>query len=331
MIAKACGLLKRSMSRTIAITGVTGFIGSVLAKRLTSLDWRIRALVRPGSIHKKPNDQALEWVVGDLEDMESLRRLVYGAEAIVHCAGAVRGGSQANFEHINVDGVARMVRAATEQRPKPRFILISSLAARQPHLSYYAASKQKGEKILVSKADQMPWTIFRPSAVYGPEDRELLPLFKWMLRGIAPVIGCPKNRASLLYVEDLAEAIACCLQLDMRSGCCYELHDGHTGGYRWKDVIDTVARIRGKPIIRISIPAPFLNLAATFNVGLARFSRRAPMLTPGKIRELLHPDWVADNRALTNDTGWIPRVLLEEGLRRTLGKATLQQDYKVTD
>jgi nucleoside-diphosphate-sugar epimerase len=43
------------------------------------------------------------------------------------------------------------------------------------------------------------------------------------------------------------------------------------------------------------------------------------MLTPGKVRELSHPDWVCDNTALSNAIGWAPRVLLPEGLRQTLG------------
>ena len=72
------------MRRSIAITGATGFVGSVLLKRLASMDWQIRALVRPNSMHKRPSQVVSEWVAGDLEDMESLRRLVAGVDAVVH-------------------------------------------------------------------------------------------------------------------------------------------------------------------------------------------------------------------------------------------------------
>jgi len=306
------------MSRTIVITGATGFIGSVLARRLAYTDWQIRALVRPASIHKQPNEIASEWITGDLEDMGSLRRLVGGAEAVVHCAGAVRGTHQVDFERTNVDGVARLVQAATEQHPKPRFLLISSLAAREPDLSYYAASKRKGEKALASKSDAMPWVIFRPPVVYGPGDREMLPLFKWMQRGITPIIGSDKNRISLLYVTDLAEAIVCWLHRGKRFRCVYELHDGHTDGYMWQDVIDAVSRLNGRPIYRAKIPVSFLKLLSSLNLMSARVLGRAPMLTPGKVRELTHPNWICDNTALNSDTGWTPEVTLEEGLRRTL-------------
>ena len=306
------------MRRSIAITGATGFVGGVLLKRLASMDWQIRALVRPASMHKRPSQVVSEWVTGDLEDMGSLRRLVAGVDAVVHCAGAVRGTSLVNFERINVDGVARLALAARAQHPKPRFLLISSLAAREPHLSYYAASKRKGEKTLALNAGQMPWVIFRPPVVYGPGDREMLPLFRWMCRGIAPVIGSAKRRISLLYVEDMAEAIVCYLKRGVGWGRSYEVHDGHAGGYSWEDIIDAIARMNGRTIYRIKIPVPLVRLGATLNLAAARMCGRTPMLTPGKVRELTHPDWVGDNTALTRDTGWVPQVTLDEGLKQTL-------------
>jgi 2-alkyl-3-oxoalkanoate reductase len=306
------------MRQSIAITGATGFVGGVLLKRLASTDWQIRALVRPDSLHKRPSQGDPEWVPGDLEDMDSLRRLVAGVDAVVHCAGAVRGATRLEFEGINVDGLARLVSAARAQHPEPRFFLISSLAAREPHLSHYSASKRKGEKTLALNAGQMPWVIFRPPAIYGPGDRELLLLFRWMCRGIAPVIGSPEKRLSLLYVEDLAEAIVCYLRRGMDWGRSYEVHDGHAGGYSWEDIIDAVARMNGRKIYRIKIPVSLVRLAATLNLTTARMCGRTPMLTPGKVRELIHPNWVGDNTALTRDTGWLPQVSLDEGLKKTL-------------
>lgn len=304
------------MSRKIVITGATGFIGGALAHRLTSTDWRIRALVRSASYHKRPKDIAAEWVVGDLENMESLRRLTAGADVIVHCAGAVRGAVQMDFDRINVNGVGRLVQAAAEQKPIPRFLLISSLAAREPLLSHYASSKLKGEKVLTSYAGDMVYGVLRPSAIYGPGDREMLPLFQWMFRGIAPLIGSGANRVSLLHVEDLVEAIVCWLYDDKCRRSLYELHDGRRGGYSWGEIVEVVECLRDKSVFRAYVPISFLKIVALVNLGGARVFGGMPMLTPGKVRELIHPDWVADNTQLNRDTGWVPRISLKEGLRQ---------------
>ncbi|MDX9786698.1 MAG: NAD-dependent epimerase/dehydratase family protein [Desulfobacterales bacterium] len=305
------------MPNRIALTGATGFIGGMIAQRLIFGGWQVQALVRPTSIHKCSNKSPIKWILGDLDDLASLRSLVHGADAVVHCAGAVRGFNPMDFERINTGGVARLVQAATEQCPIPRFLLISSLAAREPHLSPYAASKQKGEKALAAISEKMMWSIFRPSAVYGPEDRELFPLFQWMAKGVAPIIGGDENRFSLLYGEDLAEAVICWLHHGARSRCLYELHDGHAGGYAWKEVVRIVSQLHRKPIGRVNIPVSLLRFLSVLNVTAARIAGRAPMLTPGKVRELIHSDWVADNTALMRDTKWAPKVTLAEGLRQT--------------
>ena len=307
------------MIETIAITGATGFVGTALTRRLAAAGRKIQALIRPASSHKRPANIDVRWIDGDLEDTESLRRLVHGADAVIHCAGAVRGATRAQFNRVNVDGMARLVKLAVDQEPTPSFLSISSLAAREPHLSPYAASKREGEKVLVEKSDKLDWTVFRPSAIYGPGDRELMPVFHWMKKGIAPILGSGNGRFSLLYVEDLVDAIMQWLERKSNPGCTYELHDGQPGGYSWHDVIDTVAHLRqGKSVVTIRIPLVVAKLVSILNLIAARAIGYAPMLTPGKVRELQHFNWVCDNTALNTATGWTPRILLAEGLQRTL-------------
>ena len=286
-----------------------------MLKHLISADWHVRALVRPQSVHTCPKGVTVDWIAGCLEDTESLRRLVKGVHAVVHCAGAVRGISERDFIQTNVDGVARLVQASHEQDQVPRFLLISSLAAREPGLSYYAASKRRGEEILAYSAESMPWSVFRPTAVYGPGDRELMPIFKWMVRGIAPVIGTGRNRISFLYVEDLAHAVVCWLNSKTDSGHIYELYDGYPHGYSWQDVIEIVTHIRAGRVLQIKIPVLVVKTVGLINLMAGKIRGRPPMLTPGKACELAYPDWSADNTAITRDTGWTPRIGLEEGLK----------------
>ena len=85
------------MMNTIAITGATGFVGTAVTRRLSATGRNIQALVRPLSIRKRPSDLDVKWIEGDLEDTDSLRRLIDGADTLIHCAGAVRGASRTHF------------------------------------------------------------------------------------------------------------------------------------------------------------------------------------------------------------------------------------------
>ena len=306
------------MELTIALTGATGFIGSRVARRLVANGYKLQALTRTTSDRSRLAGLNIHWVEGALEDLDSLKRLVNGVDAVIHCAGAVRGATQAHFDRSNVDGVARLVQAVSEQHPVPRFLLISSLAAREPEISPYASSKRQGEVVLTTKSGQVPWTVFRPPAVYGPGDREMLPLMRWMARGIAFVLGSGDARFSMLYVDDLAEAIRQWLFVDRPQEQVFELHDGHPGGYSWQDVIGTFKDLGVKRILRVHVPVAGVRVAATLNFIAARTLGYEPMLTPAKLRELSHSNWVCENTAITREIGWTPHISLEDGLRRTL-------------
>jgi nucleoside-diphosphate-sugar epimerase len=303
--------------RVLALTGATGFIGGFLARHLAAAGWRVRALVRSSTPAGVVANLPAEPVFGDLEDVDSLRGLVRGAEAVVHCAGSVRGTGPGAFHRVNADGLARLVEVAALERPTPRFLSLSSLAAREPSLSAYSASKRLGEQALAMKARGMQWLVLRPPAVYGPGERELLPLFEWMARGFAPMLGCAAARISLLYVEDLADAVRCWLDAERRQSGVFALHDGRVGGYSWAEVVDAAESLLGRRIRRVRVPGRLLSLVGGVNLLAARALGYAPMLTPGKVRELRHPNWVCSNEALREVIGWEPRVRLREGLRRT--------------
>lgn len=306
------------MSQLIALTGATGFIGSTLARQLISEGLHVRALTRPTSHHPPKSGSHIDWITGDLNDLDSLKRLVRGAHAVIHCAGAVRGATQEQFDATNADGVERIVLAAAEQNPLPRFILLSSLAAREHQISPYASSKHKGEKRLAASAAAMPWVIVRPPAVYGPGDREMRPLFQWARRGITPRFGNSDARFSLIYVDDLAMALCAFARKLELQGQAYELHDGHPRGYNTDQVCDTVSELYQRHVFRLPVPKAVLQLAAGMNLAAAKMLGYAPMLTPGKVRELTHPDWTCDNRAIQKAIDWSPAVDLTEGIKRTL-------------
>jgi nucleoside-diphosphate-sugar epimerase len=273
----------------------------------------------------------LETVTGGLSDMAALAKLMAGAQSVVHVAGQVRGRDLADFLGVNAVGVTHVAEAANVAGLR-RVILISSLAARAPHLSPYAASKRAGEERLAEAATCAGFTsaILRPPAIYGPEDRELVPLFEMMARGIVPLPGVTGARASLLHVDDLARAIV--KLLDSAAEATYELDDGHGAGYSWDEIATIVERVAGRGRgWRVKLPGGVLRAVATGNLLASKLLGYSPMLTPGKVNELRHPDWVCDNTEISRDTGWQPLISLENGLSSILRGTPLKIDRGITN
>ncbi len=306
----------------LALTGATGFIGTTLLKRLSGAGWQVRALYRPRTGRIPPRLPGVEWLSGNLEDQGALDALVAGTDAVIHCAGVVRGACRSDFDRVNADGAGRVARAAASLDRVPRFLLISSLAARTPQLSDYAASKWRGECAVKAASENLRWTVLRPPAVFGPGDRELLPLFRCIAKGFAPLPAGTNGRFSLIYIDDLATAVLRWLEADAGHGRTFELDDGRPGGYAWDTVLTLAGRAlrEGAAVRRVPIPVPLLYLVALANLAAARLLGYAPMLTPGKLREIMHPDWLCDNEQFAIATGWRPTFGLELGLVRAYGK-----------
>ncbi len=307
------------MSRTIAITGASGFIGRSICRHLHAQGWRLRLLMRSPAGEILLNDINAEFVKGDLHNQDSLERLVDDAYAVIHCAGVVRGARQQDFDAVNVEGLARLLKAVRATAVPPRLFALSSLAAREPGLSFYADSKRRGELLLEQEGEDLNWFALRPPAVYGPGDREMLPLFRAMAKGFAPVPGKKTARFSMVYVDDIAGLVATWLKQDKVPSGIYTLHDGREGGYDWNDVCGVVAELCRRRVTPIEVPPLLLDIPAALNAHLSRWFGRAPMLTPQKLRELRHPDWVCDNDAVSELLGWQPRMPLREGLLHTPG------------
>lgn len=298
------------MPGRVALTGATGFIGGNLLASLVKSNFPVQALTR------RPRDDSplVHWVNGDLNNRRALAELVEGCDAVLHCAGAVRGNSLQAFLEVNFRGAQNLLDEVRKQSSRPRFLLISSLAARYPAYSWYARSKSQAEALLRSgQYPGLPWTIYRPTAVYGPGDREMAPLFRTMRRGFLLAPKVAGARISLLHIADLADAVLKWLTAQDAAGL-FELDDGAPGGYDWNDIAAAGQAAWKRPVTLVQVPVPLLRGLARVNLLLAGACRRQAMLTPGKVNEITHRDWVCDNAPLTECLGWTPRVNLTDAL-----------------
>ena len=299
----------------IALTGATGFVGQAAVARLRHCfpDTRLRLLVRQPDRRDLPDAFAnCEIIAGDLDNPNAFDRLVRGAGCIVHIAAAIAGNRADDFERANVAGTRRLAEATARQAPEAHLIYLSSLAARRPELSWYAASKRAAEEVVTSRTARH--SILRPPAVYGPRDPALAGLWRMLARGWLVHPGPAAARFSILHVDDLVEAI--CRLIDHGpAGRVMPLAGPQpAGGWRWSEIARVAREKSGRRIRTIPLPAPALRFGAASALLLARIVGRQALLSPGKARELLHPDWVCDNLLIEQCIGWRPVTRLERTL-----------------
>ena len=305
-------------SRRILLTGATGFIGQHVHRAFLDQGHDVTALIRSGS-KNPPLDPRTKILRANLLDSIAMQDAVRDCDAVVALAGAVRGRSPEDFRSANIAAPMVLQEAMTAAASHVPLLFMSSLAATEPHLSDYAASKHAGEEAITSSALQ--WCVFRPPAVYGPGERELRPLLDWMARGVIIIPGNAAQRLAFIHVADLTAAcVAWLANSAALSGRAFELNDGEPEGYDWP-AIEAACSKRRK--IRLVVPAAALEMLGRFSVWASRITGTAPMLSPGKVRELMFPSWVGSstgegNNAFSVVTGWKPEWKLKAGVRQTL-------------
>jgi nucleoside-diphosphate-sugar epimerase len=291
---------------TIVVTGATGFVGQSLLDEAARQEIEVRALTR----REQPPREGVEWVWGDLADRQALGKLMAGAEAVIHVAGVVNARDKAGFEAGNVAGTLNVVEAALAAGV-PRFIHVSSLTAREPHLSVYGASKRRAEKIVA--ASGLDWTIVRPPAVYGPRDTEIFELFRAAKWGVVPM---PKvGRSSMIHAEDLARLLLALVPdgEDVRSRT-FEPEDASADGWLHRELAQAIGEAVGRRALVPQFSKATLLRFAAIDRALRRGKAK---LTPDRVNYMTHPDWVCSKAKAPPADRWAPRIETRAGLKAT--------------
>lgn len=288
------------------MTGATGFVGTEMLDQALAEGLRVNALTR----RAQPPRARLKWVPGSLDDAAALDTLVRDADAVVHIAGVVNAPDRAGFEAGNARGTMAVV-DAMRRRGIRRLVHVSSLAAREAELSDYGWSKAIAEKHV--KASGLDWTIVRPPAIYGPNDREMLDLFRMAKRGF--LLLPPEGRLSVIHVADLSRLLLALAQdRDISLTRTFEVDDGTTGGWSHHDFGLAIGHAVGRTVRPLATPQWLLALAAR---GDRALRGRNAKLTPDRVAYFCHPDWVVTRRKQPPKRLWMPQIATEEGLRAT--------------
>lgn len=284
----------------LAVTGGTGFVGSRLIEAALAGGHVVRALTR----RVQPARDGVTWVAGALDTPDALSELVSSADAVIHIAGTLGATSRGAFAAGNIAGTQALVEAA-KIWATPRFVHVSSLAAREPGLSDYGWSKHEAEGVVAGSG--LPWTIVRPPAVYGPGDHEQRDLFRLAKLGLA--IMPPPGRLSAIHVDDLARLLLA-LAAAPADHALYEV-DGPDGGMTHRDYFAAIGAAVGRTPLPLPLPAGMLKLASRADRAVRRDGAK---LTPDRVAYMVHPDWVADPAKAPPAALWRPGIALRDGM-----------------
>ncbi len=296
----------------VALTGGTGFLGTHVMESLINAGYHVKALTR----RPQADRNSVTWIEGDINNNASLSRLCEDADVLIHCAGLVKALNRNIFFDVNVNGTKAVFQAAARQGIK-RVLNISSLAAREPRLSHYGASKAAGELLLSARKWPFSWVTIRPPGIYGPGDLEILKLFKVTKLGFLPALGSQKNRFSMIHVVDLANAIVTMVR-SQHNNDVVEIDDLHSGGYRIADVAKAITQESQKAPVIITLPFPVLGFLGIMNDLLSQITRTAVTLSLSKARYLCHSDWTVRSARRPLLDNWEPKFNLTSGLKDTM-------------
>jgi NADH dehydrogenase len=295
----------------VFMTGATGFVGSNLVRELLKGGEGVRCLLREP---KRPGHLApasgVEIVKGDVTDRASIINALEGGDidCVIHLVGILFESGDQTFRKIHVEATENVV-AACRERGIRRYIHMSALGTREGARSEYHRTKWDGEEIVRSSG--LTYTIFRPSVIFGKEDR-FTNLFSGIMRR-SPFVAIPgsgENRMQPLFIDDLVKVIVTAVKAVGHEQVVYEV--GGLKEFTFNEIIDMIAKATGKRRVKVHLPMPLMRPCAV----LAEKLLSTPPITSDQLL-MLEEDNVTGVNALTEVFGIIPTGF-EEGMRRYL-------------
>jgi dihydroflavonol-4-reductase len=317
------------------VTGATGFIGTTLVERLVARGEAVKALVRDPGKAGELGAIGAQLVTGDVGRPETLESAVPDVDVVVHLAGLVKALTREELFRVNAEGT-RALAAAAARSGRPKFVLVSSLAAAGPSLpgrprvetdrpapvSVYGQSKLAAEDALRSFAASLDASIVRPPIVYGPRDKEFLPsLFRLAKLGLIAKSGLKEKHYSLIHVDDLVDLVIDVALRGARideagSSGVYFSSDGVD--YTWEALARGAMAALGRRGTVVAVPEIVTWLAAGASSAAARVTGRPAILSLDKMMEIREAAWTCSPEKARRELGWKPRVSFVEGMRNSV-------------
>jgi len=294
----------------ILVTGANGFVGRNLVRRLQKDGTAVRALVRSAAKAARLRDLGAELVDGDISNLSSLEAAMKGCAKVIHLVGIIQEAPGVTFKGVHVDGTRNLLEAAKKEGVR-HFIYQSALGSRPNAKSQYHRTKWEAEELV--RASGLPFTILRPSLIYGPGDLFTTRLSEMIrLSPVLPVIGTGQSRVQPIFIDDANECIQKISTSDSYLNEMYEI--GGPEQLTYEEVTKAIAAALG-------IRRPTVHMPMFFMRTMAKVAETVLSKPPVTIDQLimLQEDNVCSMRDIREVFGIEP-VRFRDGLSRFLGK-----------
>ncbi|WP_295792177.1 NAD(P)-dependent oxidoreductase [Mucilaginibacter sp.] len=319
------------MKQRVLITGASGFVGFHLIEEALNNNMEVFAAVRKSSKIDHLAGFDIKFTYPDFDNVQALKDNIIENkyDYIIHAAGVTTARSAQEYEHINADYTYNLARAAVESNiGLKKFVLVSSLAGVGPlnnldgiiteetiptPVTAYGRSKILAEEKLKS-IDSLNYTILRPTAVYGPRDKDIFIFFKQLSNRIEPYIGNIDQKLTFIYVTDLAKVAVKALHIGNKQA--YNLSDGsYYSRYALGDFTREVLNLK---TVKFHLPVNFVKLIANISEKVCSLSNKASVLNVEKLKELMAVNWNCDISRAKADLEFTPAYDLKAGVTETL-------------
>lgn len=313
------------------VTGGTGFIGSHLVELLLKKGHSVRCLVRTTSDLTWLKGLPVEYVHGDLFDHQALRTAVSGVDYVYHSAGVTKAKTKEEYFRGNAEGTRNLLEAVIAvNKGIHRFVHISSQTAAgpsptkapinessEPHpLTTYGRSKWQSEEECLKYLSEIPITICRAPAVFGPRDKDVFEFFNTMNKGLQPMVGFGEKFVSLIHVSDLIRGFVMAGESGKAAGQTYFISSKEV--YGWKEIGEVTREIIGKSALRLRIPEFGVYAIAAVAEFFAMFSSKPALINFEKATDMVQNYWTCDSSKAKRDFGYEQEVSLQNGIRITV-------------
>lgn len=338
---------------TILVTGASGFIGSYIVQEGLDKGFEVWAGVRGTSSRGYLQDERIRFAQLDLSNPTLLRQQLCqykeqlggkGWDYVVHAAGATKCLDEHDFYRTNTDGTRHLIDALQAEGMVPkRFVFVSSLsifgairekAVRKPSAdnpwiyspilltdmpqpnTAYGRSKLQAEEYLQQQKD-FPFTILRPTGVYGPREKDYFMMAKSIKQHIDFAVGFQPQEITFVYMMDVVQAVYKCMDAPAAVGKGYFLSDGEV--YNSRRFSDLLQQYLGNPwVLHVKAPLWLLRIICWVSTRVSHITGKMNALNNDKYHILSQRNWQCDIEPAIQDFGYQPQWKLEQGVPATI-------------